>query len=115
MLIRFRKKFLYSLIMFKVSQEIYLKESDSVNHNKFYGKYQDTVNKDDKYNFNDKQIFVSPELAEIDKIQLLHFPESQSCLINDPVDFIVKKNGARGNIDVKVNFTIELFDLKFYS
>lgn len=101
--------------MFKVSQEIYLKESDSVNHNKFYGKYQDTVNNDDKYNFNDKQIFVSPELAEIDKIQLLHFPDSQSCFLNDTVEFIVKKNGARGNIDVKVIFLIKPLQLKFYS
>lgn len=40
-------------------------------------------------------------MAEINKIQLLHFPEN--CIKrNEIIDFVIKKNGARGNIDLKV-------------
>jgi Filamin/ABP280 repeat len=48
-------------------------------------------------------VFVSPELSEIKKIQVLHFPR-EPVTLNAVVDFIVKKNQTRGNVEVKLRY-----------
>jgi hypothetical protein len=50
------------------------------------------------------KVFVSPELSEIKKIQVLHFPREPVSL-NSIVDFIVKKNQTRGNVEVKLRYS----------
>lgn len=86
--------------MFKVSQEIYLGASDSANHSKTYGSYQ-TRPSEDTYTTRSTPVFVAPEVTEVNKIQVLHFPETNIC-IDKPFEFIIRKNGARGNVQVKV-------------
>ena len=59
--------------MFKVSQDIYLAASDSANHSKTYGVYQQSQT-DDSYGTTVKS-FVDPAVTEVDKVSVLHWPE----------------------------------------
>ncbi|TMW41838.1 hypothetical protein DOY81_013082 [Sarcophaga bullata] len=94
--------------MFKTSQEIRLNTSNaspSTNHNDsenicVFGKYLKTPDAD-KYSTQPPQVFVSPELTDPSKVQLLHFP-SGALLINTDVNFIIKRNGVKGNFEVKL-------------
>lgn len=119
--------------MFKVSQEIYVNASDSVNHSKTYGRYQrldddDGTQKSPEKNNHSiwhcpktnlilttphlilgefgangpRSVFVAPELSEVRQVAVHHFPEVPISA-NVEFDFIIAKNGAHGNIAVKVS------------
>lgn len=85
--------------MFKVKQEIYLAASDSANHSKTFGTYQKSTN-EDEYG-TALPVFVAPEVTEVNKIQVLHLPDG-NIIQGKPVEFFIRKNGARGNLQVKV-------------
>lgn len=85
--------------MFKVSQDIYLAESDSANHSKTFGVYHQSQ-QDDSYG-DAVRTFVDPCVTQADKVSVLHWPEDNISL-NKPVEFVIRKNGARGNVNVKV-------------
>lgn len=85
--------------MFKVSQDIYLAESDSANHSKTFGVYHQSQ-QDDSYG-DTVRTFVDPCVTQADKVSVLHWPEDNISL-NQPVEFVIRKNGARGNVNVKV-------------
>lgn len=85
--------------MFKVSEEIYLGASDSANHSKTYGVYNKSAD-DDSYG-KSLPVFVSPDVTEVNKVQVLHWPEG-NIFQGKPLEFFVRKNGARGNVQVKV-------------
>lgn len=55
----------------------------------------------DKYSTQPPQVFVAPELTDPSKVQLLHFPNG-ALRINTDVNFIIKRNGVKGNFEVKV-------------
>lgn len=86
--------------MFKVSEEIYLAASDSANHSKTYGVFKKSQTEDDSFG-NSLPVFVSPEVTEVNKIQVLHLP-TDNIILGKPVEFFIRKNGARGNVQVKV-------------
>lgn len=86
--------------MFKVREDIYLAASDSANHSKTYGVFKKSA-EDDSYAKNPLQSFVDPSITEIDKISVLHWPED-NIIQNKPIEFVIRKNGARGNVQVKV-------------
>ncbi|XP_037953272.1 filamin-B-like [Teleopsis dalmanni] len=97
--------------MFKVSQELRLDTSGSTTrknttpnanseHDYTFGKYQKTPDAD-VYPVNDHSIFIAPELTDTSKIQLLHFPNSVVHK-NTNINFIIRRNGAKGNFEVKV-------------
>jgi len=44
---------------------------------------------------------VAPELTDAGKVQLLHFP-SGAVRVNSPLGFIIKRNGVKGNFEVRV-------------
>lgn len=50
-----------------------------------------------------KSVFVSPELSEVRQVAVHHFPVVP-VPANVEFDFIIAKNGAHGNIAVKVSF-----------
>lgn len=87
--------------MFKVREDIYLAASDSANHSKTYGVYQQSNADQDSYG-NTVQTFVDPGVTEVDKITVLHWPSEEHITLNKPVEFVIRKNGARGNVQVKV-------------
>ncbi|XP_055849849.1 filamin-A [Episyrphus balteatus] len=88
--------------MFKVSQEICLstnseaKQSDEI----VFGKYQKTPDMD-IYPQNSNNVFIAPELTDVTRVQLLHFPNG-AMRIGNEVCFIIKRNGVKGNFEVKV-------------
>ncbi len=53
------------------------------------------------YPINDRKIYVAPEISEIRKISILHFP-TESLKINQVCEFTVKKNDAKGNVEAQV-------------
>lgn len=44
---------------------------------------------------------MAPELTDAGKVQLLHFP-SGAVRVNSPLGFIIKRNGVKGNFEVRV-------------
>lgn len=87
--------------MFKVSEDIYLAANDSANHSKTYGVYQQSNADQDTYGHT-VQTFVDPGVTEVEKITVLHWPVEENITQNKPVEFVIRKNGARGNVQVKV-------------
>ena len=62
--------------------------------------------------FNDQHIpdspfrvYITPEQGDAHKIEIGQFPEA-GCAVNKPQAFIVRKNGAKGEFDAKVNFKV---------
>lgn len=47
-------------------------------------------------------MYVAPEITEARNIQILHFPDN-SINIDEPFDFVIKKNDAHGNVEAKVS------------
>ncbi|KAI8130782.1 hypothetical protein FF38_00424 [Lucilia cuprina] len=95
--------------MFKSSQEIrlntanatqYTNQNNSENNVCIFGKYLKTPDTD-KYSTQPPQVFVAPELTDPNKVQLLHFPNG-ALRINTDVNFIIKRNGVKGNFEVKL-------------
>ncbi|XP_075147640.1 filamin-B isoform X2 [Haematobia irritans] len=54
-----------------------------------------------KYPSQPSQIFVAPELTDPSRVQLLHFPNG-ALMVNTDVNFIIKRNGVKGNFEVKM-------------
>lgn len=44
---------------------------------------------------------MAPELTDAGKVQLLHFP-SGAVRVNSSVSFIIRRNGVKGNFEVRV-------------
>ncbi|XP_034486524.1 filamin-A [Drosophila innubila] len=103
--------------MFKVSQEIRLNTnaagslgqaigdsigSDGSNPESacIFGRYQRTPDAD-AYPTEPPQVYIAPELTDAGKVQLLHLP-SGAVRINSTVSFIIKRNGVKGNFDVRL-------------
>lgn len=101
--------------MFRVSQEIRLNTnaasllgqtigaSSDVNSPDsicIFGKYQRTPDAD-AYPTEPPQVYISPELTDAQKVQLLHLP-SGAVRINSTVSFVIKRNGVKGNFDVRL-------------
>lgn len=57
----------------------------------------------DAYPTENPLVLVAPELTDPSKVQLLHFPNG-AMRINSEVDFIIKRNGVKGNFEVKVSY-----------
>lgn len=62
--------------------------------------------------FNDQHIpdspfrvYITPEQGDAHKIEIGQFPDA-GCAVNKPQAFIVRKNGAKGEFDAKVNFKV---------
>uniref|UniRef100_A0A1A9UTH3 Filamin n=1 Tax=Glossina austeni TaxID=7395 RepID=A0A1A9UTH3_GLOAU len=98
--------------MFKSSQEIRLNTSEAAAAGRYtnnssredfciFGKYQKTPDADDKYCTSAHQVFVAPELTDTSRVQLLHFPNG-AVRINSEITFIIKRNGVKGNFEVKL-------------
>ncbi|XP_055903512.1 filamin-A [Eupeodes corollae] len=81
--------------MFKVSQKISLSSDETV-----FGKYQKTPDMD-VYPENSTSVFIAPELTDASRVQLFHFPNGAVRIGND-VCFIIKRNGVKGNFEVKL-------------
>ncbi|XP_064555320.1 filamin-A isoform X2 [Drosophila montana] len=101
--------------MFKVSQEIRLNMSaagalgqglgDASDGNSpesvcIFGRYQRTPDAD-AYPTEPPRVYIAPELTDASKVQLLHLP-SGAVRINSTVSFIIKRNGVKGNFDVRL-------------
>lgn len=56
----------------------------------------------DSYALNDRKVFVSPEITETSKVQLLHFP-TEKLTYNEAFEFFLIRNEARGNLAAKVH------------
>lgn len=76
----------------------------------------------DKYSANNngiteshRQIFVSPELTNVNKVQLLQFPNGVVRIpTTDSDHFIIKRNGVKGNFEVKVSNIYHFLQFKYY-
>ncbi|XP_073814789.1 filamin-A [Musca autumnalis] len=92
--------------MFKTSQEIRLNTTASSNQRNRgenvsgFGKYYKTPDSD-RYSTQPPQVFVAPELTDPSLVQLLHFPNG-ALRVNSHVNFIIKRNGVKGNFEVKL-------------
>ncbi|XP_001358371.2 filamin-B [Drosophila pseudoobscura] len=101
--------------MFKASQEMRLNtnaaaslcpsgsggiEGPSAEKEGIFGRYQRTPDAD-AYPTEPPRVFIAPELTDAGRVQLLHFP-SGAVRINSSVSFILKRNGVKGNFDVRV-------------
>ncbi|XP_030564105.1 filamin-A isoform X2 [Drosophila novamexicana] len=103
--------------MFKVSQEIRLNTSaagalgqgqglgdasdgSSPESVCVFGRYQRTPDAD-AYPTEPPRVYIAPELTDASKVQLLHLP-SGAVRINSTVSFIIKRNGVKGNFDVRL-------------
>ncbi|XP_017482576.1 PREDICTED: filamin-A [Rhagoletis zephyria] len=99
--------------MFRVSQEIRLNTSGNAEVPRYcnntsadseneciFGKYQRTPDAD-AYPTEGPLVLVAPELTNPSKVRLLHFPNG-AVLVNSEVNFIIKRNGVKGNFEVKV-------------
>ncbi|XP_059218661.1 filamin-A [Stomoxys calcitrans] len=94
--------------MFRTSQEIRLNADESnqkPNLNKGvefcgFGKYHKTPDMD-KYSTQPSQVFIAPELTDPSRVQLFHFPNG-ALMVNTDVNFIIKRNGVKGNFEVKL-------------
>ncbi|KAH8407202.1 hypothetical protein KR222_010323 [Zaprionus bogoriensis] len=102
--------------MFKVSQEIRLNTSaacqlglaaigdasdgDSPESARLFGRYQRTPDAD-AYPIEPPRVYVAPELTDAGKVQLLHLP-SGAVRINSTVRFVIRRNGVKGNFDVRL-------------
>lgn len=60
------------------------------------------------YPINERKVFVAPEVTDISKISILHFP-MEAVKINEICEFIVKKNDAKGNVEAQVAEYVKLF------
>lgn len=47
------------------------------------------------------KVYVAPELTEVERIQVLHFP-TETVSVNSDINFVIKKNGVKGNLEVVV-------------
>ncbi|XP_039495419.1 filamin-A [Drosophila santomea] len=105
--------------MFKVSQEMRLNtqaatsaatsvsgssgsglDGNSPEEGGIFGRYQRTPDAD-AYPSETPRVYVAPELTDAGKVQLLHFP-SGAVRVNSPLGFIIKRNGVKGNFEVRV-------------
>ncbi|EDV91006.1 filamin-A [Drosophila grimshawi] len=103
--------------MFKVSQELRLNASaagnvgqgvggcDATDGNSpesvcIFGRYQRTPDAD-AYPTEPPNVYIAPELTDARKVQLLHLP-SGAVRINSTASFIIKRNGVKGNFDVRL-------------
>ncbi|KAH8332928.1 hypothetical protein KR074_009631 [Drosophila pseudoananassae] len=101
--------------MFKVSQEMRLNtqavapasnpsgsgiDGNSPEEGGIFGRYQRTPDAD-AYPSEPPRVYVAPELTDAGKVQLLHFP-SGAVRVNSPVGFVIKRNGVKGNFEVRV-------------
>ncbi|KAH8382492.1 hypothetical protein KR009_003887 [Drosophila setifemur] len=103
--------------MFKVSQEMRLNtqavssassqsgsgsglENNSPEEGGIFGRYQRTPDAD-AYPLEPPRVYVAPELTDAGKVQLLHFP-SGAVRVNSPLSFVIKRNGVKGNFEVRV-------------
>ncbi|XP_053946584.1 filamin-A [Anastrepha ludens] len=99
--------------MFRVSQEIRLNTSGSAEVVRYcnntnadsendciFGKYQRTPDAD-AYPTESPLVLVAPELTDPSRVQLLHLPNG-AVRVNSEVDFIIKRNGVKGNFEVKI-------------
>lgn len=88
--------------MFKVSQEISLSTASEAKETKeiVFGKYQKTPDVD-IYPQSNHNVFIAPELTDASLVQLLHFPNG-AIRIGTNVSFVVKRNGVKGNFEVKL-------------
>ncbi|XP_016949822.1 filamin-A [Drosophila biarmipes] len=105
--------------MFKVSQEMRLNtqaasasssssqsgsgsglEGHSPEEGGIFGRYQRTPDAD-AYPSETPRVYVAPELTDAGKVQLLHFP-SGAVRVNSSMGFIIKRNGVKGNFEVRV-------------
>lgn len=55
----------------------------------------------DAYPTEPPHVYVAPELTDAGKVQLLHLP-SGAVRINSTVSFVIKRNGVKGNFDVRL-------------
>ncbi|XP_060648204.1 filamin-A [Drosophila nasuta] len=65
-----------------------------------FGRYQRTPDAD-AYPTEPPHVYIAPELTDAGKVQLLHLP-SGAVRINSTVSFIIKRNGVKGNFDVRL-------------
>ncbi|KAH8288853.1 hypothetical protein KR054_010725 [Drosophila jambulina] len=103
--------------MFKVSQEMRLNtqaaagtacspggsgalEGHSPEEGGIFGRYQRTPDAD-AYPAEPPRVYVAPELTDAGKVQLLHFP-SGAVRINSSLSFVIRRNGVKGNFEVRV-------------
>ncbi|XP_017041616.1 filamin-A isoform X2 [Drosophila ficusphila] len=102
--------------MFKVSQEMRLNtqaaassasnssgsglEGNSPEEGSIFGRYQRTPDAD-AYPSELPRVYVAPELTDAGRVQLLHFP-SGAVRVDSAVGFIIKRNGVKGNFEVRV-------------
>ncbi|XP_041449518.1 filamin-A [Drosophila obscura] len=103
--------------MFKASQEMRLNtnsaasaslglsgsgglEGPSAEKDGIFGRYQRTPDAD-AYPTEPPRVYIAPELTDASRVQLLHFP-SGAVRTNSSVSFVLKRNGVKGNFDVRV-------------
>ncbi|KRG02041.1 filamin-B isoform X1 [Drosophila mojavensis] len=104
--------------MFRVSQEIRLNSSaagaagqaqgladvgdvsSSAESCCIFGRYQRTPDAD-AYPTEPPHVYVAPELTDAGKVQLLHLP-SGAVRVNSTISFVIKRNGVKGNFDVRL-------------
>ncbi|TDG52285.1 hypothetical protein AWZ03_001115 [Drosophila navojoa] len=103
--------------MFRVSQEIRLNTSaagaagqaqgladlgdvSSSAESCIFGRYQRTPDAD-AYPTEPPHVYVAPELTDAGKVQLLHLP-SGAVRVNSTISFVIKRNGVKGNFDVRL-------------
>ncbi|SPP80990.1 blast:Filamin-B [Drosophila guanche] len=103
--------------MFKASQELRLNtnsaasaslvasasgglEGPCVEKDCIFGRYQRTPDAD-AYPTEPPRVYIAPELTDASRAQLLHFP-SGAVRTNSSISFILKRNGVKGNFDVRV-------------
>ncbi|SPP80991.1 filamin-B isoform X1 [Drosophila guanche] len=55
----------------------------------------------DAYPTEPPRVYIAPELTDASRAQLLHFP-SGAVRTNSSISFILKRNGVKGNFDVRV-------------
>ncbi|XP_030371047.1 filamin-A [Scaptodrosophila lebanonensis] len=65
-----------------------------------FGKYQ-RMPEADAYPTEPPRVYIAPELTDPSKVQLLRFP-SGAVRKNSTISFIVKRNGVKGNFDVRL-------------
>lgn len=86
--------------MFKVTEGVYRAASDSANHSTTQGVYHQK-NLDDSYG-ETPRVLVDPNVTEKDKVTILHWAAEETLMQYKPIEFVIRKNGARGNVNVKV-------------
>lgn len=72
-----------------------------VEHGSVASIYKLLHTKTDAYPTEPPQVYVAPELTDAGKVQLVHFPNG-AVRIHSTVRFVIKRNGVKGNFDVRL-------------